>query len=400
MVGGGLLCAGMAGARAAAPLHHPTGNQVTLAWPRDPNIDEPIVRVWLFEGLTRLAADGRVEPCLAESWTFDGPERVVFALRPGARFHDGAPFDARAVLDGFNAVGGVEGVRAIAAPDLGTIVMTLDRPTPRLLARLAVIRFARGAIGTGPWLLASREPDESARFTPNQRHWGRAPRIDRLIVRVEPSPERRVLALEAGEADLLFGADTIPAEAFLALRASGLYRAAVSPPLGTRRIILNEALPPTDAPAFRAALRAGVDRARLARVFGGLEEAADGPGFAPARALDTLARHGEIPPLDFIFDRDDAVAPALARALASALTDLAVPVRLIGDTADATTDRLRAGRFHLAFQAAPENTPAPTDANGFLPVTRARNLALLRRGIEGFGFRALAEDVPVDLLHT
>jgi peptide/nickel transport system substrate-binding protein len=54
-----------------------------------------IVYANLFEGLTRMAADGSIKPGLAESWTVSPDGKVyLFTLRKGVTFHDGTPFDA------------------------------------------------------------------------------------------------------------------------------------------------------------------------------------------------------------------------------------------------------------------------------------------------------------------
>ena len=51
------------------------------------------------EPLVRYSADGaRPEPALATAWATRDARRWTFTLREGVRFHDGAPFDADAVL--------------------------------------------------------------------------------------------------------------------------------------------------------------------------------------------------------------------------------------------------------------------------------------------------------------
>ncbi|HEV3363495.1 MAG TPA: ABC transporter substrate-binding protein, partial [Acidimicrobiia bacterium] len=52
----------------------------------------------IFESLVALAADFKVVPSLATSWEFRAPNTWRFQLRRGVTFHDGAPFDARAVV--------------------------------------------------------------------------------------------------------------------------------------------------------------------------------------------------------------------------------------------------------------------------------------------------------------
>ncbi|RZI82544.1 MAG: peptide ABC transporter substrate-binding protein, partial [Microbacterium sp.] len=51
-----------------------------------------------YASLTRLDADGAVEPSLAESWEYsDDGTAITFTLREGLTFSDGEPLDAAAV---------------------------------------------------------------------------------------------------------------------------------------------------------------------------------------------------------------------------------------------------------------------------------------------------------------
>src|SRR5262249_20568301 len=60
---------------------------------------------YVAETLTALAPDGKVGPWLAESWTVS-PDGLVytFKLRKGVVFHDGTPFDAKAVKWNFDRI--------------------------------------------------------------------------------------------------------------------------------------------------------------------------------------------------------------------------------------------------------------------------------------------------------
>ncbi|KAA9153448.1 hypothetical protein FPZ12_034460 [Amycolatopsis acidicola] len=49
----------------------------------------------LYDTVTRIDADGNVQPMLATSWTF-GDSSIDFTFRQDVKFHDGTPFDAQA----------------------------------------------------------------------------------------------------------------------------------------------------------------------------------------------------------------------------------------------------------------------------------------------------------------
>ena len=48
----------------------------------------------IYEGLVNRGKDYKLEPSLATSWEMTGPTTWRFKLRPGVKFHDGAPFTA------------------------------------------------------------------------------------------------------------------------------------------------------------------------------------------------------------------------------------------------------------------------------------------------------------------
>ena len=102
----------------------------------------------VFEGLTRFAEDGTVQPALAESWEI-APDSLswVFHLRDGVTFHDGTPFTAedvvfsfdRAMADDFtNAQKQLfDGINEVTAIDDTTLEIGLDQPNGSLLTNLA-----------------------------------------------------------------------------------------------------------------------------------------------------------------------------------------------------------------------------------------------------------------------
>ena len=56
-------------------------------------------RLNVFEALTQLDRDGKVQPQLAESWTHsDDWTEWTFKLRPGVKFHDGSAMTAADVV--------------------------------------------------------------------------------------------------------------------------------------------------------------------------------------------------------------------------------------------------------------------------------------------------------------
>lgn len=150
---------------------------------RDAITDDVINHV--VEGLVAYKEDMTVGPMLAESIAVsDDGKTYTFALRPGVRFHNGAPLTSKEVKWSWDRIlnpqtnwlcrdwyAGESGLKivSVAAPDPRTVVFTLDAPSALLLPRMASFQCiaavlhpdsvdAKGAwrslIGTGPYTFA------------------------------------------------------------------------------------------------------------------------------------------------------------------------------------------------------------------------------------------------------
>jgi peptide/nickel transport system substrate-binding protein len=122
---------------------------------------------YVAETLTSLGADGKVSPWLAESWTVS-PDGLTYTLklRKGVTFHDGTPFDAKAVKWNFDRLKDTQVRVPIRAPfplketevvDASTVKVTLTKPSAPFIAALswttsALISSARqqSNCGAGP----------------------------------------------------------------------------------------------------------------------------------------------------------------------------------------------------------------------------------------------------------
>lgn len=110
----------------------------------------------------------------------------------------------------------------VDAPDENTFVIELSEPYYPLLTELGVTRpFAmispkamkngstkdgvEAYIGTGPYVLDEFVTDEYAVFKANPNYWGEQPAIKTITVKVIPDNQTRILALEKGEIDMIFG---------------------------------------------------------------------------------------------------------------------------------------------------------------------------------------------------
>ncbi len=247
----------------------------------------------LYDTLVSNTSEGYVG-CLAEDWTISEDGRTyTFNIRDGVTFSDGTPCDANAILANFNAI--LENrerhtwlemmnlLVGVSAPDDDTFVIEMSEPYYPMLTELACIRpFAmispncmidgstkdgvNGYIGTGPYVLTDFVTDEYAVFERNEHYWGEAPAIQKITVKVIPDNQTRIMALENGEIDLIFGKNMLDADAISQYVDSEKFTVGLSDPTSTRHIVLNtthdilgdkavrqaSSTPPTGRPSLRA----------------------------------------------------------------------------------------------------------------------------------------------------
>ena len=265
---------------------------------------EMFAQEMLFEGLITLGNDGSYHPAVAQSWTISPDGRVyTFRIRKGMTFTDGEKLDAHAVQANFDALIDnkkrhiwLEMMRLLVsakAVDDETFVIEMKEPYYPMFTELAVTcPFAfvspkvmkngttkdgvTAFVGSGPWKLVEHVIDEYSVFERNEDYWGAKPAFRRVVVKVIPDNQTRILALEKGEADLIWGKNMVDADALNKYRSSDRFGIAVSDPTSTRQIVLNtnnEFL--ADVRARRALQHATNKKVISQGVFHGFEPPAD-----------------------------------------------------------------------------------------------------------------------------
>ena len=274
--------------------------------------DEFFILRALGEGLVTPAPDGRgVLPGVAEKWetSADGL-RWTFHLRANARWSNGdavtAPdflYSIRRVLTPAlaapkvqlffslkNAAAYYHGAQrdfatvGVAAPDERTLVITLEHPTPHLLALAAsapwlpvhpatVGKFGGGTqrgtawtrpenfIGNGAFALRAWRPNREITVVKSATYWDAAHvRLAgiRFIAMDNGDAEER--AFRAGQLDVTLGVPTAKLATYAQAQPAILHRV---PLAETRYLAVNTRRPPLDDPRVRRALALVIDRAAL-----------------------------------------------------------------------------------------------------------------------------------------
>jgi peptide/nickel transport system substrate-binding protein len=233
----------------------------------------------VYEGLTRIAANGTVQPSLARDWQTSADGLTWrFRLQPGVRFHDGSSLDASVVafaLERARAPASVnplrdllKPVRAIVAEDPLTVRIELDRPVGELpiwlgWGNLVIVHPASAAtntsrpIGTGPFRFREWRKGDSLTIERNQDYWGPPARLEHVTFRLVPDASTAYAALRAGDVD---GFANYPApENVAALQRDPRFAVVIGSTEGEALLAINNARPPFDDRRVRRALSHAID---------------------------------------------------------------------------------------------------------------------------------------------
>lgn len=225
-----------AGAPAAEPTRTPAGDWLIVSGIAEPRALIPLMASesasaelcrLLYNGLVKYDKDIRLVGDLAESWRVEeGGLVIVFNLRRGVRWHDGAPFTAadveftyRKLVDPESPTpygGDFEKVRSLEVIDPHTVRVTYKEPFAPGLASwgmgmlpkhlldgqdLRTTPLARKPVGTGPFRFRSWIPGQRVDLEANPDYYGGKPGIGRYVYRIIPDPGTAFLELQTERID-------------------------------------------------------------------------------------------------------------------------------------------------------------------------------------------------------
>jgi peptide/nickel transport system substrate-binding protein len=191
----------------------------------------------VYEALVMRGKKTEIVPRLAESWKQVSPTVWRFNLRKGVKWHDGSPFTADDVVFSIRRAQGDTSTfrvygRAVGEPrriDAHTVEFTTPVPNPVMLETVALLAIvskawcekngvaraqdfnrkeethaSRHALGTGPFMLVSREADVRSVFKRNAHWWGKFEgNVDEIVYTTVKSDATRMAALAAGDIDFV-----------------------------------------------------------------------------------------------------------------------------------------------------------------------------------------------------
>jgi oligopeptide transport system substrate-binding protein len=311
----------------------------------------------LFEGLVIHNAKGEVVAGVAESWTISPDGKVyTFKLRANAKWSNGDPVVANDFVYSFRRImDPATGAKyanilypilnaekinkskeppkreelGVVAPDAGTLVITLERPTAYFLELLthstgipvhpaSVDKHGKDFVKVESWVsngayrLKENTPNAQIVMVKNP-HFHAAATVKIDEVRVFPRQDLAAAARQFQAGEVQFTAD-IPADQIKFLREKLGSQVVVAPYLGTYYLAVNTSKKPFDDVRVRTALSLAIDREFIAeQVWAGTMVPAY--GFVPPGINNYVAK-----PFEFDFksaspiDREERGKKLLAEA--------------------------------------------------------------------------------------
>jgi peptide/nickel transport system substrate-binding protein len=260
-------------------------------------------KLLIFDTFITFDEAGNYVPELAESWTYskDG-KTLTLALQKGVKYHNGEPFNAasakytlqrsmtRAVWAPF-----VESIEALDDYTLKIVFNTYYEPFLRDLAsgwtsedyvcptavdpqwdpKGKIVDY----IGTGPFKLAEYKKDQQAVLVRNENYWDKKPKIQKLFWKYTPDPYAQLLALKAGELDIVGEPEhhsSIPFMKISELKSNPDLIVKTHSYGRIQVLEFNCQRPPFDNPKVREALNLAIDREKMVRsLFGDVTRPSD-----------------------------------------------------------------------------------------------------------------------------
>jgi|Deesub1362B_J571_1020462.scaffolds.fasta_scaffold02309_3 peptide/nickel transport system substrate-binding protein len=278
----------------------------------DLNIETPKTMDFLPEMLLleRLVdyRDGKLIPQLAESWEIkDNGKMVIFHLKKGIKFSDGSEFNADAVkftIDRLNALKyyhwtEVDRIETVEIIDPYTVAIHYKEGQNGYIDLVAFAEFHLGIIspnsvepkgnltgkivnpiGTGPWKVGEYVKNQYAIFVPNEYYHGEKPKLEKLVVKIIPDAETKVLALRSGEIDAIVdhyhgGSYYTPRNVLKSLQDEGFVIYKNEIPM-TTILAFNYEKSPWDNELVRKAVNYAINRDEISQLFDGWVRGAEG----------------------------------------------------------------------------------------------------------------------------
>ncbi|QPI62313.1 ABC transporter substrate-binding protein [Streptomyces malaysiensis subsp. malaysiensis] len=252
------------------------------------------------ETLVKYETGGAIKPMLASSWKQTAPTTWNIKLRPGVRFQDGTPLDAKAVvgalkhalaaktpapgfspetIDGLAAVNGSTVQITTPGPD-ALLPYRLASPNTGILAPKAYSGTSINPKGTctGPFRITKEIPQQAIQLKRNSSYWGGSVKLTSAEVRFIADGAKRATQVQTGEAQI---SRKLSVPSVQDLKGNDAVTVQTEQLPRTTELVLNNKKAPFANEKVRQAFQAAIDTKAITNaVYQGAGRPAVGP-FAP-----------------------------------------------------------------------------------------------------------------------
>jgi peptide/nickel transport system substrate-binding protein len=328
-----------------------------------------VVNGTIYEGLTQLGLDLRVEPGLASSWTIspDG-KNYTFKLRDNVTFHNGQKMDANDAAASLRRIlskdvasplasrlAAVEEVRAL---DAATLEVKLKEPSAPLLATLTTMAIVprnfeadkdslqKQPVGTGPFRFQEWQPNSFIQLSRHDAYWRQgSPKATAVKFNIVPESATRQVGLVNGQFALLPNIDAATA---LQLQGKANVKIEQTMELAYTLIGMNVSKPPFNNEKVREALNYALNRQEI------IDGALFGKG-VPAGPLSPVLKEWAVDTKEFAcyshnLDRAKALLREAGVSLPVAVTMNVLPRQDIKDIAQVVQQQLDKAGFKVEIK--------------------------------------------------
>lgn len=194
----------------------------------------------LANGQSYIAVDtSKIDGMLAEKWEMAPDGKITFTIRKGLKFADGEPITAQAIADGYRRiyeVGGIssfllimggidkpeqitaDGDKVIFVPKqantlvgMNNVMHNTSAISPKDIKARATDKdkwaaeyFKKSlAAGSGPFVLETYKSGDQITLKARDDYFGGRAKIDKVIQKIVPDPQQRILLLKRGDVDMI-----------------------------------------------------------------------------------------------------------------------------------------------------------------------------------------------------
>ena len=222
----------------------------------------------VFEGLVKPDAEGRLLPCIAESWIVEQDGRIYnFTLKENMRFHDGSVLnssDVKFSLDAAAAAGfgGLSNIEEVTTAGDKQVSVILKSPDLEFLPYMTVGIVKAGntdreknIIGTGPYFIESYTIQQNIIMKKFDNYWQSGlPHLEKITIVFFANYDSLMVAMRGGSVDGTFITGAMAAQ--LDQKEFNIFN---NNSAAVQLLALNNAAPPLDDIRVRRAVNYGID---------------------------------------------------------------------------------------------------------------------------------------------